>query len=57
MNTVKKHPMYRYLGVLTIGATVGLRVWLTLFNKFGVEVAGLEGKHIGVQKIRLPLNG
>jgi len=48
MDQVKQKPMYRFLVVLTIASTVGLQAWLTLFNNFAVEVAGLQGKHIGV---------
>ena len=45
--------MYRYLVVLTISSAIGLQAWLTLFNNFAVEVAGLEGKHIGmIQSVR-----
>jgi hypothetical protein len=45
--------MYRFLMVLTICSTVGLQTWRTLFNNFAVEVAGLEGNHIGmIQSIR-----
>jgi hypothetical protein len=45
--------MYRFLVVLTIASTLGLQAWLTLFNNFAVEIAGLEGKHIGViQSVR-----
>ena len=45
--------MYRYLIVLTIASSVGLQAWLTLFNNFAVEVAGLEGKHVGmIQSVR-----
>ena len=45
--------MYRYLMVLTISSTVGLQAWRTLFNNFAVEVAGLEGSHIGIiQSVR-----
>ncbi len=45
--------MYRYLVVLTIASTLGLETWLTLFNNFAVEAAGLEGSHIGIiQSIR-----
>ena len=45
--------MYRYLIMLTIASTVGLQAWLTLFNNFAVEVAGLDGKHVGViQSVR-----
>jgi hypothetical protein len=53
LKMVKQNPMYRYLLVLTISATVGLQIWRTLFNNFAVEVGGLEGKHIGViQSVR-----
>jgi hypothetical protein len=53
VHSLKQNPMYRFLFVLTIGSTVGLQAWLTLFNNFAVEVAGLEGKHIGViQSVR-----
>ena len=45
--------MYLYLAVLTIGSTVGLQAWNTLFNNFAVEIAALDGKHIGViQSVR-----
>ena len=45
--------MYRYLIVLTISSTVGLQTWLTLFNNFAVDVAGLNGHHVGmIQSIR-----
>lgn len=40
--------MFLYLAVLTISATIGLQAWLTLFNNFAVEVAGLKGNHIGI---------
>jgi hypothetical protein len=48
MDHVTKNPMYRYLMVLTIASMVGLQTWRTLFNNFAVEVAFLQGKHIGV---------
>ena len=45
--------MYRFLIVLTISSTIGLQAWRTLFNNFAVEIAGLEGVHIGViQSVR-----
>ena len=45
--------MYRYLIVLTISSTVGLQAWFTLFNNFAVDVAGLNGHHVGmIQSIR-----
>jgi hypothetical protein len=45
--------MYRFLILLTICSTAGLQTWLTLFNNFAVEIAGLEGKHIGIiQSVR-----
>ena len=46
-------PMFRYLVVLTISSAAGLQVWLTLFNNFAVEIAGLDGIHIGmIQSVR-----
>ena len=45
--------MYLYLIILTISSTVGLQVWRTLFNNFAVDVAGLEGNHVGmIQSVR-----
>jgi hypothetical protein len=53
MDPVKKNPMYLYLVVLTIGSTVGLQAWTTLFNNFAVEVVRMDGDGIGViQSIR-----
>jgi Major Facilitator Superfamily len=45
---IKNDPMFLYLSVLTVSSTIGLQAWLTLFNNFAVEVAGLKGDHIGV---------
>ncbi len=51
--SAKKNPMYRYLIVLTISSTVGLQAWFTMFNNFAVDVAGLDGHHVGmIQSIR-----
>ncbi|MFZ0390345.1 MAG: MFS transporter, partial [Calditrichia bacterium] len=45
--------MFRFLVVLTIASHVGLQGWRTLFNNFAVEVAHLQGSHIGViQSVR-----
>jgi hypothetical protein len=53
MKTVKQNPMYQYLIVLTMTSSVGLQAWLILFNNFAVEVAGLQGKHVGmIQSVR-----
>jgi hypothetical protein len=53
MLKVRQNPMYRYLMVLTIGSSLGLQAWLTLFNNFSVEVAGLDGQHVGmIQSVR-----
>ena len=53
IDKVKKNPMYLFLAVLTIGSTVGLQAWTTLFNNFAVEVAGLDGDSIGIiQSVR-----
>jgi hypothetical protein len=50
---IKQSSMYLYLVVLTIGSTVGLQAWTTLFNNFAVEIAALVGKHIGIiQSVR-----
>jgi len=49
----KKNPMYLFMIVLTIGSTMGLQTWNTLFNNFAVDVAGLTGRHIGmIQSVR-----
>ncbi len=45
--------MFLYLAVLTICSTIGLQAWLTLFNNFAVDIAGLDGNHVGViQSVR-----
>jgi predicted MFS family arabinose efflux permease len=50
---LKKNPMFLYLAVLTICSTVGLQAWLTLFNNFAVEIAGLDGNRVGIiQSVR-----
>ncbi|MDM8556926.1 MFS transporter [Desulfococcaceae bacterium HSG7] len=52
-NINKNRVMYRFLIVLTISSTIGLQAWRTLFNNFAVEIAGLEGVHIGIiQSVR-----
>ncbi|MGD9487128.1 MAG: MFS transporter [Calditrichaceae bacterium] len=48
MNLLKKDPMYRFLMVLTIASVSGLQTWRTLFNNFAVDVANLDGNHIGM---------
>lgn len=46
-------PMYHFLIVLSIAATVGLQAWRTLFDNFSVHVVGLQGDQIGViQSVR-----
>ena len=50
---IKRNPMFWYLAVLTICSTIGLQTWQTLFNNFAVDIAGLDGDHIGViQSVR-----
>jgi hypothetical protein len=50
---LKQDPMYRYLIVFTVCSTMGMQTWLTLFNNFAVEVAGLNGYNIGmIQSVR-----
>jgi len=51
--SIKRNPMFWYLVVLTISSTAGLQTWTTLFNNFAVDVAGLQGNHVGmIQSIR-----
>ena len=51
--TLKNNPMFLYLAVLTVCSTIGLQTWLMLFNNFAVEIAGLDGNHVGViQSVR-----
>ena len=53
MPPTENRPMFRFLILLTISATIGLQAWQTLFNNFAVEAAGLNGGHIGViQSVR-----
>jgi len=40
---IKQKPMYRFLLVLTICATISLQTWRTLFNNFAVDVAQIPG--------------
>jgi hypothetical protein len=50
---IKNNPMFSYLAVLTICSTIGLQTWQTLFNNFAVDIAGLNGDHVGViQSVR-----
>ncbi|VFQ42930.1 MFS transporter [Desulfoluna butyratoxydans] len=45
--------MYRFLLLLTLGATFGLQSWRILFDNFSVQVIGLDGSHVGaIQSIR-----
>jgi MFS family permease len=45
--------MYFFLVLLTIISFTGLRVWMTLFNNFAVEMANFDGFEIGsMQSIR-----
>jgi hypothetical protein len=45
--------MFWYLAILTICSTIGLQAWQTLFNNFAVDMAGLDGDHIGlIQSVR-----
>ena len=50
---IQKDKMFRYLAILTIASVAGLQTWRTLFNNFAVEVAHLQGNHIGmIQSVR-----
>ena len=48
MDENKHDPMYRYLTVLTIASMLGFQTWQTLFNNFAVDVANLQGFHVGI---------
>jgi len=51
--SLRRDPMYRYLMVLTIAATMGLQAWRTLFDNFSVNVVGIDGDQMGViQSVR-----
>lgn len=53
MKEFQKQPMYRFLLILVIASTIGLQGWQTLFNNFAVEIAGLQGVHVGaIQSVR-----
>lgn len=47
-NSYVRDNMFRFLMVLTIASMAGLQTWRTLFNNFAVEIAHLEGNHIGM---------
>ena len=50
---ITKNPMYTYLTVLVVVATVGHQAWRTLLNNFAVDQIGLSGLQIGlVQSLR-----
>lgn len=50
---IRKDPMYIYLLLLTVGSTVGLQGWTTLFNNFAVENAHINGFQVGIiQSVR-----
>lgn len=45
--------MYLFLAMLCVASAAGLQGWSTLFNNFAVEVAGLDGLHVGIiQSVR-----
>lgn len=53
MKNITKDPMFRFLAILSIAATVGLQAWRTIFNNFAVEIVHLDGNHIGIiQSVR-----
>jgi hypothetical protein len=53
VKNITTDPMFRFLAILSIAATVGLQAWRTLFNNFAVEIVHLDGNHIGIiQSVR-----
>lgn len=50
---IKKNPMYGYLTLLVVVASVGHQAWRTLLNNFAVDHLALSGLQIGlVQSLR-----
>lgn len=50
---IKSNPMYGYLTLLVVIASVGHQAWRTLLNNFAVDQIGLSGLQIGlVQSLR-----
>ena len=45
---ITNNPMYPYLTLLVVVATVGHQAWRTLLNNFAVDQIGLSGLQIGV---------
>ncbi len=53
MRQILQTPMYRFLIVLTAAAAIGLQGWRTLFNNFAVDIAQMQGHHVGlIQSVR-----
>ncbi|MGB5986950.1 MAG: MFS transporter [Desulfobacterales bacterium] len=53
MRSATRQPMFLYLIVLSIASSAGLEAWMSMFNNFAVEIAGLAGNHIGIiQSVR-----
>ncbi len=51
--SIKNNPMYGYLTLLVVVATVGHQAWRTLLNNFAVDQIGLNGLQMGlVQSLR-----
>nr|WP_298037999.1 MFS transporter [uncultured Desulfuromonas sp.] len=51
--SARQKPMLRFLVVHSVASVVGLQAWMILFNNFAVEMAGLDGQHVGIiQSIR-----
>jgi len=51
--SIRNNPMYKYLTLLVVVATVGHQAWRTLLNNFAVDQLGLSGLQMGlVQSLR-----
>jgi len=49
----RQRPMLRFLLVLSVASMVGLQGWRTLLNNFAVEIAHIDGHHMGIiQSVR-----
>jgi hypothetical protein len=50
MDNFKENPMYRYLLILGVCASVGLQGWTAMFTNYAKEVVGVNGFQIGLSQ-------
>jgi len=53
VQNIRKNPIYPFMMVLVLSASMGFQAWRTLLNNFSVEQAGIDGLQMGaIQSIR-----